>query len=322
MKNNEREKMIVDVARLYYEEDFTQEQIAEKLQVSRPYVSKLLTLAKQKGIIQFKIVDPWRGESGLEKEFCDCFGLEQTIIVPCIPSDNYLNRVTSVAARYLNDILESGDIIASVWGETINSLSKNLIHRDDLSQLIYVQINGGVGSVSTVTHTVEISTRFSNALGCQSYLLQCPPMVQNYDVKRLLVEEQSIKQVLNYGKNADILLFTVGAAGFQNSMSKAGYLTASETTALLKKGAVGDLCGHMIDTNGHICDEELDRRFITLSLERIMKIRKRILIVASPKRIESVQAALNSKAMNVFISDEEMARKLLKLKKSESKPTT
>ena len=60
--------LLVKVAKLYYEEDMGQEAIAKSIGLSRPYISRLLAEAKEMGIIQFRIIDPLKGESDLERK--------------------------------------------------------------------------------------------------------------------------------------------------------------------------------------------------------------------------------------------------------------
>ena len=43
--------LVVSVARLYYENGFGQGEIAKQLNISRSYVSKLLTMAKEENIV-------------------------------------------------------------------------------------------------------------------------------------------------------------------------------------------------------------------------------------------------------------------------------
>ena len=47
-------KQLAKIARMYYEEDMTQAAIARKLNMSRSLVSKLLTKARDKGIVPIR----------------------------------------------------------------------------------------------------------------------------------------------------------------------------------------------------------------------------------------------------------------------------
>lgn len=47
----------IEAAKMYYLFDYNQNEIAKKLGVSRPTVSRLLQQAKSEGIVQIKIID-------------------------------------------------------------------------------------------------------------------------------------------------------------------------------------------------------------------------------------------------------------------------
>lgn len=64
---SEKLKKVIEAARLYYLLDYNQNQIADKLGVSRPTVSRLLQIAKNEGIVQIKITDPMEDSEQLSK---------------------------------------------------------------------------------------------------------------------------------------------------------------------------------------------------------------------------------------------------------------
>ncbi|MEG1774677.1 MAG: sigma factor-like helix-turn-helix DNA-binding protein, partial [Oscillospiraceae bacterium] len=65
--NISRDKLqkLTDIARLYYEQDKTQSEIAALYHVSRPLVSRMLREAKECGIVDIRINDPLEGNSVL-----------------------------------------------------------------------------------------------------------------------------------------------------------------------------------------------------------------------------------------------------------------
>lgn len=83
MPDYKRIELLVKVAKLYYENDYSQEMIAKKLGLSRPYISKLLNESKSNGIVKVQVIDPLSIETPLEKNLREHFGLEKVRIVPC-----------------------------------------------------------------------------------------------------------------------------------------------------------------------------------------------------------------------------------------------
>ena len=52
-------RLLVEIASLYYEQNKTQEEIAQKMNISRSLVSKFLAKARKEGIIEFTINDQY-----------------------------------------------------------------------------------------------------------------------------------------------------------------------------------------------------------------------------------------------------------------------
>ena len=59
---DKKTERLVNVARMYYEQDRTQSEIADRYGISRPMVSKLLKEAKEEGIVKITIAAPGEAE--------------------------------------------------------------------------------------------------------------------------------------------------------------------------------------------------------------------------------------------------------------------
>ncbi|MFY9429565.1 MAG: helix-turn-helix domain-containing protein, partial [bacterium] len=70
-----RLQMLLQIARLYYEKGETQQEIATKLNISRPQVSRYLQQAREMGVVQINIVDPREVCEALGQELKERFGL-------------------------------------------------------------------------------------------------------------------------------------------------------------------------------------------------------------------------------------------------------
>ncbi len=76
--NNSQSRIhhLAKVASLYYDQNKNQQQIADELGVTRSLVSRLLTEAREKGIVEIVVHYPWRTNSALEAELISQFGLQ------------------------------------------------------------------------------------------------------------------------------------------------------------------------------------------------------------------------------------------------------
>ena len=115
------DKMVL-AATLYYKEKLSQQEIAKRLNVSRPWVSKLLSRAEDLGIVKIEIVSPLSGNSELERNLCEKYGLQHAGVAEKKDRD----YVSLAAAQYFVSQLESNDVVGIGWGDAISRFLREL----------------------------------------------------------------------------------------------------------------------------------------------------------------------------------------------------
>ena len=90
-----------------------------------------------------------------------------------------------------------------------------------------------------------------------------------------------------------------------------GYISQNKMDELSAKGAVGDICTHLIDINGNICDEELDQRTAACPSDDIRNKKYRIGVAQGLSKVDCILGALNGRIVNVLITNEETAQWVL-----------
>ncbi len=312
MTDYKRTELLVKVAKLYYEDDFSQEMIAQKLGLSRPYISKLLNEAKEKGIVRVQVIDPLSTETPLEQKIRERFSLEKVKIVPTAEGPSSLSRLGLEAARFLDTILQNNDVIGLSWGATIHACSQALLQRNDLKNIVAVQLCGGLSTINKNIYATEILNNFSVSLGSMSYSLPLPAVMDSKRMKDVVQKDHNIAKIMQYGYDSNIALITTGAFGQKSALVHAGYISHNEMKLLAERGAVGDICSHLIDIHGNICDPELDERTVAVSLDELKKKRYRICVAQGLSKADSMLGALNGGIVNVLITNEETADLILR----------
>ena len=128
LSDNEKRNMLASVANLYYNAEMTQNQIAERFFTSRSKISRMLKEARQLGIVEIKILEPWDRNVELEQEFMRRFALKDVRVISVKEANNtmVLQKLGEVAAYYLDNLLNDNMILGISWGNTMYHLS--LIH--------------------------------------------------------------------------------------------------------------------------------------------------------------------------------------------------
>ena len=150
-KQDDKISRLVNIARLYYEEDKTQSEIASRYQISRPMVSKLLEEARKLGIVTIRIKNPAEGsgdQEALVEQVRRTFGVYGGVAVADGASDSATNAAVSQTALCYLESLEE-DSLGLGWGHIIGDLVA-YVERENRTLKVGSRVcpligNGGVG---------------------------------------------------------------------------------------------------------------------------------------------------------------------------------
>jgi DNA-binding transcriptional regulator LsrR (DeoR family) len=307
--------MALKAAQLYYMQDLTMDAIGDELKVSRSSVSRLLQMAKDRGIVEFKIHSPEDAPRRMATQIKERFGVNAHLVPvaeSASPIDR-LDRVALTAARMLSNFFFSGMTMGVAWGATTAAVSRNLVPRP-LKESRVVQLNGAGNTFTTgVTYSGEILRRFGEAYGATVEQFPVPAFFDDPAAKETLWRERSTKRILDIQAKMDIALFGLGASNSEvpSQVYTAGYLTADEQKSLNETNIVGDIATVFYRADGTSNDIPLNRRSTGPSLDVIRSVPRRICVIAGASRLPSLKGALAGKYISDLIIDDATAEALL-----------
>lgn len=312
--NNER--LLTRVANLYFNEEKSQREIADKLRLSKSKVCRMIREAKLNGTVQVIIKSPLWVCNGLEEEFERLFQLREAIIVNDDGDENdNLISIGQAGADYLKRIVSPKDIIGISWGQTLLSLVNQLAPYETFGTKI-VQLVGGLSNGTQNDQAAELTRRLGDILNGETYLLHCPAVVTSPQVKEGLIEDKNIRDVFELGIKSTIALFGIGAIESNSELFKSNTLSQLWYSYLKEKGAVGDVCMGFYDINGKPCCPELDNVVMGMSINDIKKIKTVVCIAQGESKAEAILGALKGNIPDVLITNKSTANKILQIVES------
>lgn len=98
-----KDRLAITAAKLYYQSDYSQTDIAKELNLSRPSVSRLLHYAKSHGFVRIDIYDPIEDRSELSQKIVTKFNLKHVCIAnsPIDDEEEIKKYIGKEAAEYL-----------------------------------------------------------------------------------------------------------------------------------------------------------------------------------------------------------------------------
>lgn len=315
MQWRDNDRLLTKVANLYYNEEKSQREIADKLKLSKSKVCRILRDAKLNGVVQIIIKSPLSVCNDLEEKFERLFQLREAIIVNDDGDKNNINNLLSVGqagADYLRRIVSPKDIIGISWGQTLLSLVNQLVPYEASGTKI-VQLVGGLNNGTQNVQATELTRRLGNILNGETHLLHCPAVVTSSQVKEGLLEDKNIRNVFDLGVKSTIALFGIGTVDTDSELFKSNTLSQSWYTDLKEKGAVGDVCMRFYDINGKPCCPELDSVIMGMSIDNIKKIKTVVCIAQGEIKAEAILGALKGGIPDILITNKSTASKILQI---------
>ena len=305
----ERLDLLVDVARMYYEQGCSQEQIAQRFDISRSLVSGLLKACREKGIVEIRIHDSRPTGARLQRLLSERYGLEQAVVVP--PGADARAEVGLAAARLLEVLVADRVRIGISWGSTLQAMVAR-VHPARLKGVRVIQLHGGTGARDPEMDGFGLAQKLSAAL-CGSYVtIPAPIVVRTEKLRGMLAQEPRIHDALEEGARSRIALFGIGSnAPAASSLVQLGILSRAESQRLVDKGIIATVCGLHIDAGGAVGDTPLNRCLIGQDAPAIRRIPVRMAMAAGVEKTAAVRAALIGGFVTVLVADEAMAELLV-----------
>jgi len=307
--------LLAQVASLYYEDRLTQDEIARRVGTSRSTISRMLGQAREAGVVEIVVHYPWKTAPELEDVLRARFGLRQArVLSVCGQSyDETLRGLGALAARYVESILADGMVLGISWGVAVHSTVRALRPERHIP-ITVVQMVGAVGEGDPLMDGTDLARLLANACGGEYRYLHAPLIVEDARAREALLQEPRIRDTLRLAGQADVALVGIGAPTPEvYSLLRAGYVDREALARLRAQGVVGDICARHYDAQGHVMDIELNHRIVGIELEALHGIGQVIGVAGGEAKAEAILGALRGGHVNVLVTDDAAARKVLEL---------
>lgn len=307
-------RLLVRVARMYYGMHLTQEQIGDRLGLSRFKVGRLLDRAVRESIVRIEIVHPAARLVELEESLVTRFGLAAAVVTDAVAGGDAAGRavreaVAGAAAEYLAALRPAGAIGVS-WGRTMLELASRLEPGWTTATEI-VQLNGATSRSATPTRAGEIVDRFAATTGAGVRLMPAPAIVGSAALRAALEADPSVAETLDAARHAPFAVFSLGIPTPENVLAESGFVVDADRARLRAAGAVGDVLGRFLAADGRIALPDLDERTVGLPLADLAAKSHAVGLAAGVDRGPIALAAIRAGCLNVLVADEETARWLV-----------
>lgn len=310
----ELDRKVSDVARsawLYYAEELTQGQIAEKLGVSRSTVIRLLQRARQVGLVTISLSvssEVFEVERDLEAHF----GLKKVRVVPDAEDDDMQRRwIGKVAAETLQEMARENSVVAVSWGQTLRSMADALQGEASTPGMQIVALIGGLHNADKGTNPYEVAELVGQFFGAPARALYAPVYVRNAETAAGLISDPGLAEALDMARRAALVVFGIGTLEDDATMLRLGHVNPTEREFLRRKGAVADIACRWIDGEGRPVALPHTIHPIGISLGDLKQIPERLMVAGGQRKLDAIRACLRGGYATHLIINEGIAAALI-----------
>ena len=308
-------RLLSRVSRLYYLEDCTQREIAERFRISRPTISRLLKRAREEGIVQIS-VNAGEGHYELERRLEVQYGLQEALIVdfdPAYSRPEMLKRALGrAAAEYFQRTLQEGDRIGVSWSATMQMMMQALqpVHAKDIR---IVQTLGSVNpSTGTDALAAELSHSLARHVGGAYTMLPAPGIVDDSNTRAVLMADSNLQAALALFSQLTVAYTGISALETNLVFRRlGGFIDDDIYRSIRDAGAVGDIGLRFFDRDGRPVRTVLDDRVIGITLDELRQVPRAVGIAGGQQKTGAIATALRGGLVNVLITDLSTARRLV-----------
>jgi DNA-binding transcriptional regulator LsrR (DeoR family) len=315
MYDQRHHELLAHVASLYYEQDMTQNAIADLLGLSRVKVYRLLREARAENVVQINIDWPINRDARLEQQLQVEYSLKAALVLKTSSRQQatLLRQLGQLGARYLENILRHSTTMAICLGrstyEVINAISSDF--------QAHVQVAQAIGNLPHSFYEYDSSTlarQLAHKLGGQVMYLPSPLMADTPEAASVIRSQRDVQHTLAVARAADVALVGIGNLDTEKSgFVQAGFMESTELELLKLDGAVGDLAWQIYTEVGALYPCEFNQRVIGIRLEELAHIPTTIAVAAGKEKSTAIRGALNTGVINVLVTDDRTATAVLQL---------
>jgi DNA-binding transcriptional regulator LsrR (DeoR family) len=313
----DRTDLLVTVASLYYELNQNQQQIADRLEISRSSVSRMIKEARDLGIVEIRIHKPVNRDFPLEQALIERFGLQDAYVLGTtgdMREDEALYGVGRLAASYLQRVIGAMPphaCVGTAWGTGAHAAISQL-PEDRGREIDVVQLLGSVSVSDPLIDGPDLARLLAAKLGGRHYDLHAPVLVEQPALRDMLIEEPSLREGLQRGRDVALAITGIGTMVEEaSSFLRAGHLTSRELADLRDQGIVGETCGRFFDADGNYAGYAINDRVVGIDLADLRRLPRVVAIARGLPKVQSILAALRARYMTVLATDDSTARAIL-----------
>ncbi|WP_133707576.1 sugar-binding transcriptional regulator [Rhizobium sp. BK313] len=291
------------VAKLHYQSDMSQVDIAKKLGLSTATVSRLLQKARSAGIVRIEVIDLSPSED-LSAALVDGLKLRTAAVIDT-PSSNVLSALAPPVGSMLQQAgLRSGSTLGIGWGRAVREVTLAGLPR--LPGIVTTALNGGMQQAAPHFQINEFVRLAAEQMGGIPHFLHAP-YISSSELRDAFLADPTVQQVTSLWNKLDAAIVGVGLRHAANPSEATAALPGEKALSQ----AAGDVLRHYVTEAGEILHWDGEERMIAASPQQLRQVPLCIAVAATPAKAAGIIGAARSGMINALVTDANTAQAIL-----------
>jgi DNA-binding transcriptional regulator LsrR (DeoR family) len=307
LNHSERLENAARAAWLYYVAQNTQDEIAEKMGVSRQSAQRLVALATRERLVKFRLDHPIAKCMDLAQRLKDRYGLDFCEVTLADPSsDDPALGIAQVAATEMERVLstESPIVMALGTGREIRGAVEQ-ISAMNCPQHKVVSLVGSLAPDGSANVNDPI-TVIGDATRAPRHPLAVPLLATSKEERDIICAQKPIRMNIALAQSADVAFIGIGELNDSPPLLNDGFITRRELDDLQAAGGAGEIIGWAFDDDGILISFQTNDRVASVPLRQPPD--KPIIGVArGQNKVRAIRGALAGQWITGLITDEATA---------------
>lgn len=307
---DKRIERMVSIARMYYEQDMTQNEIAKALGISRPLVSILLTEAKSCGIVTFQIHDVANTQQLMINQLHQKFpGIQFQIIPDENSADATDNLLAKTAFQFCFHRLTNVKNIGIGWGSMLSRMTNvvdEIPSAQERTDKNVFPLVGGIRTSYRGYHTNEIVRMIGEKTGTDVHYLYFPAFFDETADLEYIKGMEDFQFINQLWSSMDVALISISNYPSYPDVG-VKYRFGND---LMKKNAVGRLLAYYYDIHGNLIDPWINGA-MQPDMEQLRNSSQVVAVCSTQLRPECVIGALCTNVIKTILIPESLAKKVI-----------
>jgi len=310
-------KTIYRIARSYYKDGLSQDEISKREGFSRSQVSRLIDKARAMGMVRIELVPPVEPRSAELAAIERSLGLQRVVVAPLRASERrdgaaVARAIAAAAADYVPDAIAGRKVVGLGWGRTLYETSEQL--PDGLegdAERRFVPLVGTSGDEDPNLQINTIIDRFSSKFRSRGLFVNAPAVREKVGALSR-IERERMATLREIWDQVEAAVVGLGAPPVESSGFIAE-LPQSARDELAARGAVGDMLGQFFLEDGAVIEIEDGYERLAFDLARLRSLERVICLAGGAAKVRGIVAAAKAGYITDLVTDEATAAALFGL---------